>query len=121
MKKILIVDDDEDLVDIVKRILIFNEFEVHTHSSALDVPDVVKRYNPDLILLDIRLYGKSGTDICRELKRRYHLPIILFSADKIKGKDFASCEADGFLSKPFDIDDLLNIIREHLEPFKEMA
>lgn len=121
MKKILVIDDDADLADIVKRILIFKGFDVDIHATGLNVPDVVKHCNPDLILLDIRLYGKSGTDICRELKRRYHMPIILFSADNKKGEDFANCDGDGFLSKPFDIDDLLNIINQHLKPSQEMA
>ena len=121
MKKILIVDDDEDLTDIVRRILIQGGFHAHIHLNGLNVPDVVKHYNPDLILLDIFLYGHSGTDICKDLKRRYHTPVLLFSADAKKGEAFADCGADGFLSKPFDINDLLYLIDLHLNPSKEMA
>ena len=108
------------MTDIVRLILIQAGFHAHIHPNGLNVPDVVKHYNPDLILLDIRLYGESGTNISRELKRRYHMPILLFSADVRKGEAFADCDADGFLSKPFDIDDLLHIVNLHLNP-KEMA
>ena len=121
MKKILIIDDDADIVDIVGDILISKGFDARTHRSGSNVPDVVKNYNPDLILLDIRLYGESGTDICRELKRRYNTPIILFSADTRLGEAFADCDADGFLSKPFTISDLLNIINQHLQNDRAVA
>jgi len=118
MKKILIVDDDEELVNLVNHILKSKGFDVRTQPTGLKVSDVVKDYNPHLILLDIRLYGESGTDICKELKRRSHTPVILFSADNIKGQEFANCNADGFLSKPFTIDELLTTINLHLEPGK---
>ena len=121
MKKILIIDDDDDLTDIVSRILVQADFHAHIHPNGLNVPDVVKHYNPDLILLDIRLYRESGTDICRELKRRYHMPILLFSADTKQGEAFADCGADGFLSKPFDTHDLLHIVDLHINPSKEIA
>ena len=115
MKRVLIIDDDEDLVDLVKRTLTSRSFDVHIAPNGLDVFNVVRHYNPDLILLDIRLYGESGSDICRELEERYLMPIILISGDTTKGKAFADCGADGFLSKPFGIRELLNIINLHLK------
>ena len=121
MRKILIVDDDDDLTDIVSRILIQAGFDAHIHPNGVNVTDVVKYYNPDLILLDIRLYGQSGTDICKEIKRRYYMPIILFSAYIKQGEAYTDCDADGFLAKPFNLTDLLNIITQHLEPSKEIA
>jgi two-component system response regulator VicR len=121
MKKILIIDDDEDLVGITKHILKPKGFDVQTLTNGLNVLNVVKHYNPDIILLDILLYGESGTDICKELKRRYQMPILLFSAHTKKGEAFADCEADGFLAKPFNTNELLNIIQQHLNPSKEVA
>ena len=116
MKKILIVDDDEDLIEIVKYILIPKGFGVQSHSNGFNVPDVVRYCNPDIIFIDIRLYGASGTDICKQLKRKYNTPIILFSGDTRKGEAFANCDADGFLAKPFNLNDLLNTINVHLQP-----
>jgi DNA-binding response OmpR family regulator len=115
LKKILLVDDDEDLAVIVSHVLKSNGFDVRTHLTGLKVSDVVEHYNPHLILLDQRLYGESGTDICRELKRSYHIPIILCSGDNVKGEESANYGADGFLPKPFSIDELLTTIDFFLE------
>ena len=114
MKKILVVDDDEDIVDVVKFILISHGFDVHTHSTSLNVPDVVKDYHPNLILLDIRLFGKSGTEICKELKQKHTFPIILFSADTKMGKEFSEYNADDFIKKPFDVNEFITKISSHL-------
>ena len=114
MKKILLVDDDEDTLDIVKYILTAKGFDVYILCTGLNVPEIVKNYNPDLILIDILLSGKSGTEICKELKRIYHMPIILFSGNTAKGEAFATCGADDFLQKPFDLNDLLNTVNFHL-------
>ena len=120
MKKVLIIDDDEDLVGLIEHTLTWRGFSVQILPDGLNVIDVVRHSNPDLILLDIRLYGESGSDICQELKKRYYMPIILISGDTKKGKAFKDCGADGFLSKPFGISDLLNIINLHLKT-AEMA
>ena len=115
MKKILIVDDDEDILDIVSCLLTLNGFNVKTHSTGFDVPDVVLHYHPNLILLDIRLPGKLGTEICKELKQlNSELPIILFSANAEKGKAIAISNANDFIEKPFDIKNLIDTIKLHL-------
>lgn len=115
MKKILIVDDDEDILIIVKHVLNAHGFEVLTHPMGTQVDEVVKFYQPDLILLDILLFGKSGTEICKELKHVYNLPILLFSADVKKGNLFAACGADGFIQKPFEMDQFVNTVKLHLK------
>jgi two-component system, OmpR family, response regulator VicR len=115
MKKIMVVDDDEDILSLLKHILILHGFDVKTHSTGLNVPEIVMHYRPNLILLDIRLPGKLGTEVCKELKQiNTHLPIILFSAHADQGKAFAVCEADGFIQKPFDIKNLIDTINLHV-------
>ncbi len=114
MKKILLVDDDEDILEVVKGILLLNGYEVQTHSSCFNVSEVVKWNYPNLILLDIRFFGKSGTDICKELKEIYDIPIILLSADTKKGNEFALYNADAFIQKPFDMKQLVDIITLHV-------
>lgn len=115
MKKILVVDDNIEILNIVQRILTLYGFDVQTHATGLNVPDVVMHYHPNLILLDIRLPGKLGTEVCKELKQIYaHLPIILFSAHAEQGKAFDICDADGFIKKPFDIKNLIDTINSHL-------
>ena len=116
MKKILIVDDEQDMVAIVRHVLTSHGFEVYTHSTGLNVPDIVTQYQPHLILLDIRLPGKSGTEVCKELKQVYTtLPIIFFSAHAEKGEAFALCDADGFIQKPFAIKNLIETINLHVQ------
>jgi two-component system, OmpR family, response regulator VicR len=116
VKKILVVDDDEDILHIVQHILITHGFDVQTHSTGLNVPDIVMHYHPNLILLDIRLPGKLGTEVCKELKQIHsNLPILLFSAHANKGQAFALCHADGFIQKPFDIKNLIDTINLHLK------
>ena len=71
MKKILIVDDDQDIRYLVKYILIENGFDVFAYATGLNVARIVERYKPNLILLDIQLPGaKKGTQICKEIKEK---------------------------------------------------
>ena len=115
MKKVLVVDDDEDVLNLVKQILTSHGFEVHTHSTGLSVPEVVSDFQPDLILLDIHLPGKLGTEICKELKQQQcEIPIILFSAHKLQANFLDTFGADTFMKKPFDVKDLVNTVKLHM-------
>ncbi len=114
MKKVLIVDDDRDILTVVKYLLKSHGFKVHTHSTGLNVPEVVDNFNPDLILLDIMLPGKTGIEICKELKLTSAVPIVLFSAHADKIASLAECKADAFVEKPFEITQLLDVINLHL-------
>jgi DNA-binding response OmpR family regulator len=115
MKKILVVDDDKDILNIVQHILVSHGFDIQTHSTGLNAPDIVMHYRPNLILLDIRLPGKLGTEVCKELKEIYsNLPIILFSAHAEQGKAFALCDADAFIQRLFDIKNLIETINSYL-------
>ena len=95
MKKILVVDDDQDVLFLVQHILESRGFDVHTHSSGLKVPEVVMNYNPNLILLDVSLPEKSGIEICNELKQIYSIPIILISAYSKHQISSAESNAEG--------------------------
>jgi two-component system response regulator VicR len=116
MKKILIVDDDADILYVLKQLLTRRGFEVKMHSTGLNVPEVVLAFQPDLILLDILLPGKPGTEICKELKQSHcEIPIILFSAHQQYDLNFlARFGADAFIRKPFDINDLVNTVKLHM-------
>lgn len=113
LKKILIVDDDPDILELVKYILEKDGFEVHTHSTGIGVPDKVGKYNPDVILLDIQLPGKSGTEIYKDLRKSHTTPVIFFSANADKKKILEECNAKGFISKPFDVSHLVSTIIEY--------
>lgn len=110
MKKILVVDDDADILDLVEHILLKAGFDVYTHNTGIGVQDKVTECNPNAILLDIKLPGKSGTEIYKELRETSITPIIFFSAHADRKKILDECNANGFISKPFDINYLIDTI-----------
>ena len=111
-KKVLVVDDDPEILNIVKNILITHDFDVKTHATGLNVPEIVTDFNPNVVLLDIRLPGKSGTQVCKELKENDNsLPVIFFSARAEQEKSFASCKANDFIQKPFNVSNLINTVK----------
>ena len=69
MKKILVVDDDLAILEVVEYFLTANGFKVQTHPTGLMVNEVVSHFQPDVILLDIMLPGKLGTQVCNEIKQ----------------------------------------------------
>lgn len=110
MKKILLVDDDPDISAVVKLILKAHNYNVQTHSDGYNVPDIVDDFTPDLILLDVSLPGKYGTEICKELKEVNTTPIILFSAHASYSSASKPSCADAFIAKPFEITHLINTV-----------
>lgn len=117
MEKILVVDDDTDILKILELILKMNGFEVMVSSDADDVIQRSVTFNPSLILLDVFLSGSDGRDICNRLKnypQTKDIPVIIFSAHSNKEEVFSYCNADDFISKPFNINDLVKTIRHHL-------
>jgi DNA-binding response OmpR family regulator len=115
MKKILVVDDDPDILEVVNTILTTNGFSVITNSTGFNVPEIVSYYHPDLVLLDVRLPGKPGTEICKDLKlTSSHPPVILFSAHATMEESYGACHADAFIKKPFSIDNLIGTIKLHV-------
>ncbi|MEO6218934.1 MAG: response regulator [Ginsengibacter sp.] len=103
MKKILVIDDNKDILDVVKIILTSHGFEVRTDTNGSNIDELITDFNPDLILLDIKLCGKPGTVVCRELKETHAIPILLFSACSAGKVAYKECKADGFINKPFEI------------------
>ena len=112
LKKILIIDDDEDILNLVETILKSNSYIVFTHPNGLNITEVVERYKPDLILMDVQLQGLYGNHICKELKKTINTPIILFSTNSKMKTTFHQCDAEAFIDKPFKVRNLLKIISE---------
>jgi DNA-binding response OmpR family regulator len=107
-KKILIVDDDKKLTDIVQKYFTQYEFNVVIINDGKDVDQIVDTEKPDIILLDIMLPGKNGLDLLKELQKKVDVPIIMLTAkgdeiDKIIGLELG---ADDYVTKPFSIREL---------------
>lgn len=108
-QKVLIVDDDENIADIISLYLTKECFEtsiVYDGESALRV---VNEFKPDLMILDLMLPGMDGYQVCREVRKSSNLPIIILSAkgetfDKVLGLEMG---ADDYMIKPFDSKELV--------------
>jgi DNA-binding response OmpR family regulator len=115
--KILIAEDDKAIVEVVKIILDEAGYTTSTIEDSDSVVKVVEQKKPDLILLDIWLSGEDGGEIAKILKsqeKTKKIPIIMISANNETEQIAKDAGADGFLKKPFDINDLLNIVKTHL-------
>ncbi|HEY4877399.1 MAG TPA: response regulator [Puia sp.] len=113
MPRVLIVDDDEDLLEMVSMILIRSGIEVHTTYKATNFHETILQINPDLILMDIYLDDLDGRELCREiklLKEFEKIPVILYSAGIIPADTIIASLADEFMLKPFDNAQLLKMI-----------
>ncbi len=117
-KKILVVDDEPDILQVAVFRLKKAGYEVMQAVNGREAIELIKTLRPDLVLLDLRLPEVSGFDVCKTIKADDTLkstPIIIFTAsvnsldEKIK-----EIGADGYLSKPFDPDQLLEKIRSIL-------
>jgi two-component system alkaline phosphatase synthesis response regulator PhoP len=118
-KKILVVDDEPDLVETVRFPLELEGYQVLVSYNGEDGLNQARGENPDLIILDLMLPKLDGYKVCRLLKfdERYkHIPILMLTAkvqekDRILGKETG---ADEYMTKPFDIDKLMEKVKFHL-------
>ena len=117
MQKILVVEDDEDILFVVARLLKKNDFEVITLSNCKDAIATAMIAHPDLILMDINLGPCDGREICLNLKvkRLFTIPIILFSANCELEPTTSQYKADGFIQKPFEANELVDNLRYYLQ------
>lgn len=117
-KTILVADDDVAILEALTLILEDAGYDVSTTIDGAMLRNVYQQDPvPDLLLLDIWLSGWNGRDICLELKsveQAKHLPIILFSANRETQRIAQEAGADDFITKPFDMDELLQTIERHL-------
>lgn len=102
--KILVVEDDADLGEMVRLTLESRSYQVYTATEGHAGLAAFFRHQPDLVVLDIMLPGLSGTELCREIRRQSNVPIIFISANRdvddiIQGLDLG---ADDYVTKPFD-------------------
>ena len=117
-KRILVIDDDEDILAILD--IIFGEegYERILYRTGTTI-DEIKIIHPDLILLDVRISGfeKSGPQICTEIKSELELddiPVLLVLAEMDVDELAKQCGANGYVNKPFDINNLLAKVKEFL-------
>lgn len=117
--KILLVDDNEFILDIMTYILTSNGYEVTVLNTGSKVLDTVKHDHPDLLILDAELPDADGREICHELKMDQEtkdMPVIMCSArDDISDSFKQEGPPDDILPKPFDIQHLIDRVKQQLK------
>ena len=118
MSRILVVDDDIDILSVMEIILSMKGFEVEVNSRGENTLPKIDSFKPDLILLDVLISGYDGRVICKQLKadiKTKHIPVIMFSAHPSAASTISDYGADDFISKPFDVDNLINKVNKQLK------
>ena len=121
-KRILIVEDDADISMVEEAYLEAAEFETRIVTDGTGISSLIQKEEYDLILLDLMLPGKSGYEICREIRDEVDVPILMVTArtesvDKVRGLGLG---ADDYISKPFDPAELVARVNANLRQYERM-
>ena len=111
--RVLVVEDDADIADVLRRSLRNEGYEVRTSADGVEALDMAVGFVPDLVVLDLGLPGLDGIEVCRRLRQEGDVPILMLTAraeteDRVTGLDSG---ADDYLVKPFERQELLARIR----------
>ena len=122
-RRILVVDDEKKIVDIVKAYLERERYQVTVAYNGEEALDMAREQQPDLLVLDLMLPGISGWDVCRILRKESDIPIIMLTArdevtDKIVGLELG---ADDYVTKPFDPKELVSRVKSVLRRSQSSA
>lgn len=112
-KRILVVDDEPQILRALRKSLTVNQFDVRTAADGESALDLFRDWSPDLIITDLSMPLMNGLELCRAIRRLSEVPIIVLS---VKGEEKTKIEAldigaDDYITKPFSIDELLARIR----------
>ena len=113
MAKILVIDDEQAILDLIEMILKKENFQVAIASDGKSGLQLFESFNPDLVILDIMLPDTSGHEVCKEISQRRKTPVIMLTArddivDKVLGLELG---ADDYITKPFDARELIARIK----------
>jgi DNA-binding response OmpR family regulator len=123
-KKILVVDDELDIRNLVKKILEKNGYQVSLATNGVEALRKAENELPDLILLDVVMPAKNGWQVCKTLKsqeKTRHIPIIIFTVLSLAIGDESSrryaeeAGADDYVPKPFNKEELLTKVKKYIE------
>ena len=122
-QRILIVDDDENIAELISLYLTKECYETRIVSDGDQAIPVWRSFRPHLIILDLMLPGKDGYQICREIRQTDHTPIIMLSAkgevfDKVLGLELG---ADDYIIKPFDSKELVARVKAVLRRYQPIV
>jgi DNA-binding response OmpR family regulator len=117
-KKILILDDDEDILDVLEFLLKEDGYEIRASKNGENIWDAIKEFSPDLILMDLMLANLDGRSICKAIKENTEtkdtIVIMISARSDLRPALGQEGSPDDFIAKPFDIDTVLKKIKRHL-------
>ncbi|HEX7042675.1 MAG TPA: response regulator transcription factor [Patescibacteria group bacterium] len=123
VNKVLIVEDDHEIQEFLRELLLDNGYAAEVSSDGVEALTLIKKSQPDLVLLDLGLPNLAGETVCLEIRKKYpELPIIILTAkddvtDIVKGLNLG---ADDYITKPFIADELVARIKARLRHSEEV-
>lgn len=123
MSKILIVEDEEAIADLEKDYLELSDFQVHIENSGDKGLEAALEEDFDLVILDLMLPGMDGFDVCKRIREKKNIPILMVSAkkddiDKIRGLGLG---ADDYMTKPFSPSELVARVKAHMARYDRLV
>ena len=115
---ILVLDDDPDICIMIKMVLDYYGYDAMDAENEESAKKIISSNHVDLVIMDMLLSGADGTDICRRLKQdkvTSSIPILMFSAHPTAKDSCLAAGADDFISKPFEMKDMMDKINFFLE------
>lgn len=110
VKRILVVEDDEDILELYQYIYTEEGYEVKSSATGKDLPAIIDSFHPALVILDVNLGELNGAELCYAIKAdpsTSQILVLLVSANLHSEELIYHSGADGIIEKPFDLDDLL--------------
>lgn len=122
MSRILVIDDDVDILSAIEILLSMKGFLVEVTPKGENTFSKIDSFKPNLILMDVLISGSDGRAICKQLKANEdtrNIPVIMFSAHPGAAATISDYGADDFIAKPFNVNNLLQKINAQLEIIKK--
>lgn len=116
MMRILVVDDNRDILELIHRLLVADGYEVTVARDGREALQQEAATQPDLVILDVNLPFANGWELCRRIKAKRSVPVLLLTvrAEQIDIERSRDAGADGHIAKPFDIAEFLAQIEQTL-------
>lgn len=114
-KRVLIIDDDKDVLDVMEEALTYEGFDVHAVLETDDIFALLDQYRPDILLIDYLLRGVNGGELCSKIKKNPKtsgLPVVILSAYPKVVDSLGYRDCDKFIPKPFNLNELVGHINQ---------
>lgn len=116
-KRILIIEDDEEMEDVFKEIFCGKWDRIYFYLDTDDIIQLIEKHQPNIVILDYNLNGRNGGELCRIIKndqKYHHIPVLLLSAFPKFIYQNENVGYDAFIEKPFDVEELKMIVEEKI-------